>query len=118
MKSTVTSPRQLTITAVNGRRQLPVPVTATDRGLPPPSSLKSSDAARAPVAVGLNVTLTVQLAPAPKVLPQVLVIEKSPAFAPRIAICHKDIYSKSCGAMGASSAVILRRPMRTTINGI
>ena len=53
--------------------QIPVPDRLTDWGLPPPSSLKSSVVVRAPVAVGLNVTLTVQLAPAPKVLPQVLV---------------------------------------------
>jgi hypothetical protein len=41
--------------------------------------------------VGLNVALTVQLAPTPKVLPQVVVSEKSPAFAPKMAICHKFI---------------------------
>ena len=77
--------------AVKGRRQLPVPVKLTDWGLPPPSSLNSTDAVRAPVAVGLNVALTVQLAPTPKVLPQVVVSEKSPAFAPKMAICHKFI---------------------------
>jgi hypothetical protein len=33
---------------------------------------------RAPVAVGVKVTLTVQLAPVPALLPQVLVWEKSP----------------------------------------
>jgi hypothetical protein len=43
------------------------------------------------VAEGLKVTLTVQLAPAARVLPQVLVLEKSPAFAPNIATCHKFI---------------------------
>ncbi len=39
-------------------------------------------AARVPVAVGLNVTLIVQLAPAARLLPQVLVCEKSPGFVP------------------------------------
>lgn len=68
-----------------------MPVRPTAWGLPPPSSLNSSEAARAPVAVGLKVTLTVQLAPAAKVLPQVVVLEKSPAFAPVIAICHRCI---------------------------
>ncbi len=72
---------------------IPVPVRVTACGLPPPSLLKRTDAVRAPIAVGLNVTLTVQLPPVPKVLPQVLggEREKSPAFAPRIAICHKFI---------------------------
>ena len=41
-------------------------------------------AARVPVAVGLNVTLMVQLAPAPTLDPQVLVWLKSPALAPVI----------------------------------
>jgi hypothetical protein len=72
---------------------IPVPVRATACGLPPPSSLISSVALRGPVAVGLNVTLIVQGVTAPKVLPQVLggEREKSPAFAPKIAICHKFI---------------------------
>ena len=42
------------------------------------------DAVRAPVAVGLNATLIVQFAPAATV-PQVLVSEKSPLFAPVMA---------------------------------
>jgi len=39
-------------------------------------------AERAPVAVGLNVTLMVQLAPPATLEPQVLLCEKSPAFVP------------------------------------
>jgi len=65
-----------------------MPDTATLCGLPPPSSLKSTDAVRGPAAVGLNVTLMVQLSPAPRLEPQVVVLEKSPAFVPEIAICH------------------------------
>jgi hypothetical protein len=60
-------------------------------GLDPASSLNSTEAVRIPVAEGVNVTLTVQLAPAPKMLPQLAVLEKSPAFGPRIAICHMFI---------------------------
>ena len=68
---------------------MPVPDKGTDCGLPPALLLINSDAARAPVAVGVNVTLMVQLADGPSVLPQVEVFEKSPAFVPRIAICHR-----------------------------
>lgn len=39
-----------------------------------------------PVAVGLNVTLMVQFAPAATELPQLLVCEKSPALVPEIAM--------------------------------
>ena len=60
-------------------------------GLPPPSSLITRDAVRLPAAAGVKTTLTVQLAPAPKLLPQVLVLlwEKSLAFAPRNVICQR-----------------------------
>ncbi len=68
---------------------MPVPLSVTLCGLPPPLSLKSNDAVRAPVAVGVKVRFTVQLWFTPKVAPQVVVLEKSPAFTPRIPICHK-----------------------------
>src|ERR1700724_4827654 len=45
-----------------------------------------TDAVRVPVAVGWNVTLSVQFAPAAKLAPQVLVCEKSPLFVPATAI--------------------------------
>jgi hypothetical protein len=76
-------------------------------GLPPPSSLISRVAFRAPVAVGLNVTLIVQGAPGPKVLPQVLVWEKSPAFVPRIAICHTFIVTVPLFVRVVGSAPLL-----------
>ena len=41
-----------------------------------------TEAVRVPVAVGLKVTLMVQLAPAATLDPQVLVSEKSPLLAP------------------------------------
>jgi hypothetical protein len=52
----------------------------------PASSVKDTDAVRAPVAVGLNVTLIVQFAPAATLAPQVLVCEKSPLFVPTIVM--------------------------------
>ena len=45
-------------------------------------SVKLTEADRLPLAVGSNVTLIVQLAPAPTELPQVLVCAKSPGLAP------------------------------------
>ena len=41
-----------------------------------------TEAERAPVAVGLKVTLIVQLKPAPTLVPQVFVWAKSPGFVP------------------------------------
>jgi hypothetical protein len=45
-----------------------------------------TEADRAPVAFGLNLTEMVQLAPAARLLPQVVVSLKSPAFVPVIEI--------------------------------
>jgi len=87
---------------------MPVPVRVTAWGLPPPSSLNSTVALRAPVAVGLNTMLIVQGTPAPKVFPQVLPVwEKSPAFAPRIAICHKFIVTPPLFVRAIVCAVLL-----------
>src|ERR1700674_1813117 len=65
---------------------LPVPVSGTLCGLAPPLSVTDTAAARLPVAVGLKVTLTVQLALAEIPPPQVLVWTKSAAFVPVMAI--------------------------------
>jgi hypothetical protein len=43
-------------------------------------------AVRVPVAVGVNVTLTVQLALGPKLVGQLFVCAKSPAFVPVIVM--------------------------------
>ena len=51
-------------------------------GLPDALSVTDREAFRTPVAVGLNVMLMVQLAPAATLEPQVLVSAKSPLFAP------------------------------------
>ena len=61
---------------------MPVPLNGTSCGPPPPVSLIETEAERAPVAVGLNVTDKVQLPPAGTLVPQVLVCAKSPGFVP------------------------------------
>ena len=64
---------------------LPVPLSATVCGLPLALSVILTLALRVPVAVGVKVTLIVQVAPAAMVLGligQVLVWAKSPAFVP------------------------------------
>ena len=78
----------------DGREELaerlatPAPDKNTACGLPPPSLLTNSDVLSLAARDGLNVTLTVQLLPAPSVAPHVLAFEKSAAWAPRNAICH------------------------------
>jgi hypothetical protein len=62
----------------------PVPVRATVCGLPPPPSVTETSAVRRPLAVGLKVTVIVQLAPAATLVPQVLVSVKSEMFVPVI----------------------------------
>jgi hypothetical protein len=48
-----------------------------------------TEAVRLPLAVGVNMTLIVQLLPAPTELPHVFVSAKSPAFAPVIAMLDR-----------------------------
>ena len=65
----------------------PVPDNETCCGLPLALSVNVKFALRAPVVVGLNVTLTVQLALAANELPQVVaVFGKSPSSLPVTAI--------------------------------
>lgn len=67
----------------------PVPLSVTVCVVGFAVSVKVRVAPRTPVAVGLNVTLTVQLEPPVRVagsVPQLLVCAKSVAFAPPIAI--------------------------------
>jgi hypothetical protein len=56
----------------------PVPESATFCGLSGASSVIVRVPVRLPAAVGVKVTLTVQLAPQPSDVPQLLVSEKSP----------------------------------------
>src|SRR5207249_2971720 len=57
---------------------VPVPLNPAVCGVPPASSLTLSVPVCRPVTVGVNVTLMAQLAPAAKVLPQLLLWAKSP----------------------------------------
>ena len=65
---------------------VPVPARLTCCGLPPALSVMFKVAERLPLAVGVKVTLNVQLAPAPNATPQLLVCAKSPGFGPATAI--------------------------------
>ena len=51
-------------------------------GLAPPLSVMLTLALRAPLAVGLKVTDTVHSFPGARLVPQLLVCEKSPLFVP------------------------------------
>ena len=70
----------------SGAAAVPVPVKATLCGLPDALSVIRSEALREPVAVGLNVTLIVQLAPAARLEPQLFVCEKFEEFVPANAM--------------------------------
>ena len=63
---------------------IPVPVRLTCCGLPPALSVIFRVAERLPLAVGVKVTVNVQLAPAATEVPQLLVCVKSPGFCPVI----------------------------------
>ena len=65
--------------------EVPVPVSATFCGLPPPLSVIDTEAARVPMARGAKLTLMAQLARAATLLPQVFVCVKSPLFVPVMA---------------------------------
>lgn len=62
-----------------------MPERPTACGLPAALSEIASDAERVPLAEGVKVMLIVQLAPTVKLTPQLLVWEKSLAFAPETA---------------------------------
>ena len=90
-------------------------------GLPVALSVTVTAAVRVPDAVGLNVTLIVQLAPALTELPQVLLWAKSPAFVPvtatlvmlSAALPLQLISSRCSVGSGANSVVgIETRTMR------
>ena len=70
----------------NGAELVDPPESATVCGLPLPESENESVALRVPVVVGLKTTVAEQLADAPKLEPHdLLVIAKSPGFAPPMA---------------------------------
>ena len=63
----------------------PVPTSPSDWGLPKASSVMASEAVRVPIAVGLNVTLILQVVAGASVNAQAFVVLKSMAAAPVIA---------------------------------
>jgi len=63
---------------ISSEKSVPVPERLTVCGLPGASCVMVRLPSRVPVAVGLKVTLIVQLAPAATLEPQVLVWAKSP----------------------------------------
>src|SRR5260370_4676416 len=65
-------------------------VRLTCCGLPVALSVMLTAAERFPIAVGVNVTLKVQLAPTATVVPQSLVCAKSPGFRPLMTIPVMD----------------------------
>ena len=67
-----------------GGDHMPVPDTAADCGLPLPLSVSVMAAPRDPVAVGLKLTVTVQVPFTGRVLTQLFVCAKSPGFVPVI----------------------------------
>jgi hypothetical protein len=86
---------------------VPVPLTATDCGLPTPVLVTVIEVARAPVAEGVKVTLKLQLAPAPMLPAQV-----EPPIGNSVALLLASdemltalppvlVRVKECGALGA-----------------
>jgi hypothetical protein len=72
----------------------PVPPSASDWGLPPPSSVSSSEALNVPILVGVKVTRIEQLAPPATCVPQVLDwMAKFVLFAPVMAM--PDIFKST-----------------------
>ena len=71
----------------------PVPLKATVCGEPPALSVIVSVPERAPAAVGVKVIEIVQLAPIARLLPQVLISEKSPetAIAPSVSAAVPEL---------------------------
>ena len=64
--------------------QFPVPLSEMLCGDPVALSVKTTVALKDPVVVGANTSDSEQLAPAPRVAPQLLVCRKEPAFVPEI----------------------------------
>lgn len=61
---------------------IPVPDSVTDCGLPVALSATESEAVRVPDAVGVKVTMMLQVLPAAREVPHTFVWEKSPALVP------------------------------------
>src|SRR5438874_11997464 len=70
-----------TVDGLHALADEPVPVSETSCGLLGSESVRDNVPLRAPAAMGVNVTFTVQLAPAAILAPQLLFCEKSPLVA-------------------------------------
>jgi hypothetical protein len=82
---------------------VPVPVSRPVRGLPGALSFTVNVSILGPVAVGVNVTSIVQLAPAPRLLPQLLVWANSPVVAMLLIVADELVLLVSvttCAALG------------------
>ena len=94
----------------------PVPDKSTACGLFPAESVNRRVAVRAPPAVGVNVTLTVQLPEPARAVPQVFAeMAKSPAFVPEIAMLLKLtgdvpplVNVTVCGALVVATVVAVK----------
>ena len=81
-KALPTVPLAVVVLVITGVVRAPVPVRLTVSGLLVALSVTVIAAVRLPAAVGVKVTLIVQLPPAASELPQVVVSGKSPALGP------------------------------------
>ena len=88
-----------------GPETSPVPLKPIVCGLPAASSVMVTEAVRGPVWVGLKVTVMVQLAPAARPVPQVLVWLKSVAFVPVTAM----LLMVNARPLGLESVILVRR---------
>lgn len=74
------------VSAATGVTLIPVPVSAAECGLPDALSITVMAAERDPTPPGVKMTVKVQCAPLLRVAAQSFVCEKSPMFAPVIAM--------------------------------
>jgi len=90
--------------------EVPVPVRGTFCGLAPPLSVIVTEAVRAPMAVGVNVTVIVQLFFAAKDGVQVFVSAKSPELVPVTAILVKLIVFPAAALVSVITCEVLVVP--------
>src|SRR2546423_1525863 len=90
-----------TLEAVHEDPVAPVPERVTVCGLLGSESVSVSVPLRVPAAVGVKVTFTVQLTPAPRLVPQVLVCEKSPLAALEVKLTGLAVSLVTVTAWGA-----------------
>ena len=85
-----------------GELEAPVPVSDTFCGLLEAESVRVSVPVRVPAPVGVKVTLMVQLTPAARLLPQLLVWEKSPLVVMELMLMELAVSLVAvtvCGAL-------------------